>query len=998
MNLKKFVNRTVDKMTLSYLERHLKEAFDEVNAIPTTVLAIIAENSYNEYNLKTIGNFLEKSFKTDMKEWRKYRNLMKIIDYILKYASSESINAIKKFQSEIRMLQNYNMVEAGVDKGVVVREQVVIIMKMLTNPRELDIIREQCRRDKEKYTGISSAPSQNFNNYNGYDSRYMGIGPESYSSQSYSNDYKVSSFSNENDRGNYKSPTIYSENYNIHDRTQGGYKEEEVKDLSNQYVQPTIKQDIFSSGRTSNEVSSGRNSGNSYSKITSSGVNDIFFIEQKKNQDIGLSVTSQVHQNKPRNLYLDAGNIENRTQSNELMQGVVPSIASHPEPKNAKQGVKDIFAVSEGPKDIFKQSERPQENVQKLAEKPKDLFVVNPNLDNKQKKAQDLFGFPQNPKEPPSGQEKKPDIFTSGLHQGHTKNEIFSIGKIHEKHSDIFSLNKTEAKKSEILSLGKTDEKKEDIFTIHKTKDENLDPITTHMIKTENPDIFFTHKAKAENSDIFITHKTKAKNADIFTTQKTNAENADIFTAHKAKPENPDIFTTHKTEEKRTDIFTANKAEEKRGDIFMIGKTENKKVDIFTIDQSGEKKTDIFTANLTENKNQHLLTLNKSDNKKVDIFTTKITEGRKVDIFSTNESEGKKTDIFAENLNENKNPNLLTIKKPDEKKGEVFTTNSKEGKKVDIFYTNESEGKKADIFASNLNENKNSNLLTIKKSDEQKGGIFTTNTKEGKKADIFSTNKLEMKSRDIFSISNPEEKNPDIITTNKADIKSSDILKRSIPEEEKKLSIFHSANSENKKIDIFTTKKPQENFSSNPSSTKLEEKKNDIFSLNKQSENKISSPHPNKTNEKSFDIFSLSKTVNKILPATEIQPKPTQPVFEYYSQVPNSQKIIESNPSIKQKNSMFSGMISKKTQEIINVPKVEISQNELSNKIAQLGDFDLASLNLNLDIEKNSGPNTKPQEKKFRFNYVESEPAPQQHMKKQLTPEELEAKLLNLEF
>ncbi|MEY3192185.1 MAG: hypothetical protein RL305_784, partial [Pseudomonadota bacterium] len=50
----------------------LKEAIEQEYGIPTTVLSVIAEKSFNEYNLKSISGFLDKSFKLDYKEWKKF--------------------------------------------------------------------------------------------------------------------------------------------------------------------------------------------------------------------------------------------------------------------------------------------------------------------------------------------------------------------------------------------------------------------------------------------------------------------------------------------------------------------------------------------------------------------------------------------------------------------------------------------------------------------------------------------------------------------------------------------------------------------------------------------------------------------------------------------------------------------------------------------------------------------------------------------------------------
>ena len=161
MYIKKIVGTTVDKLTLSYVEKHLKEALDQEYAIPTTVLAVVAEKSFNEYNMKSISHFLEKSFKTDYKDWKKFRNLLKIIEYLLKFGSNEFVLLAKQHQGDIRSLQNYSFNEGGSDKGAGIRESALFILTTLNNSRELELMREESRRHRERFTGISSNPKEN---------------------------------------------------------------------------------------------------------------------------------------------------------------------------------------------------------------------------------------------------------------------------------------------------------------------------------------------------------------------------------------------------------------------------------------------------------------------------------------------------------------------------------------------------------------------------------------------------------------------------------------------------------------------------------------------------------------------------------------------------------------------------------------------------------------------------------------------------------------------
>ena len=145
MNFKKVFGTTVDKMTLSYTERHLKEAFEQENDVPTTILQVIAEKSHNEHNVKSIELFFDKAFKHDFKDWKRFRNLVKMIEYLLKFGSIEVVSCIRKYQNNIRILQNYNLMETGIDKGAQIRHSAIQIGILLTNIKELEALREESK-------------------------------------------------------------------------------------------------------------------------------------------------------------------------------------------------------------------------------------------------------------------------------------------------------------------------------------------------------------------------------------------------------------------------------------------------------------------------------------------------------------------------------------------------------------------------------------------------------------------------------------------------------------------------------------------------------------------------------------------------------------------------------------------------------------------------------------------------------------------------------------
>lgn len=468
MNLKKIVNNTMDMMTLSYIERHLKEAYDQEYAIPTTILSVIAEKSYNEHNLKSIGMFIEKSLKADSKEWRKYRNLMKIIEYILKFACPDATNVVRRFQNEIRMLQSYNCVEAGNDRGSSVREGATAVINLLNNPRELDYVRDQCKRDKEKYTGISSDLSQNYNRYNSYDSGYKGFGSESLSSN-YSNDYKSPSYQNDGDRGFYRNSTYSESNTKFAEGVFGGYKEEN-KISSGQYTQPSFKQEMLSGGITTNDFSSGRRvvGETGFRRETPSGVPDIFAMGQsRKPQETNLF--DPPPQENPVDLFSNVVTKDSKPQNSNLLND--PSLnlldTGHEPVVVTNQIPDDIFSYEEKPKNSFGLSEKSQGFfLQGQNEKPKDLFSVNPG----QRKAPDLFGMPIKEK---SQVTQKIDLFAGSAPQNHGQIDLFS------------SLNKVEDSKGFVIKNDhQSDLNSIDLFS--QTQVKNPEPVFSGGMTGQN--------------------------------------------------------------------------------------------------------------------------------------------------------------------------------------------------------------------------------------------------------------------------------------------------------------------------------------------------------------------------------------------------------------------------------------------------------------------------------------------------------------------------------
>ena len=404
MNFKKVFGTTVDKMTLSYTERHLKEAFEQENDVPTTILQVIAEKSHNEHNVKSIELFFDKAFKHDFKDWKRFRNLVKMIEYLLKFGSIEVVSCIRKYQNNIRILQNYNLMETGIDKGAQIRHSAIQIGILLTNIKELEALREESKKLREKYKGISSDDAENYKSYNNYDKSY-----NNYDKNYNPVDNRSSSFNNP--------PNVFTNQYSRDYGTQR-YDPKNQK-LAESIFGTTENYDPNPVQNSENTSYSAKNISNQQNyHIEKPVVNDIFGIPNKKESDskppdIFANVIKKdlqtIHKNEPQSS-IDIFNTFTDSKVSEKVN-----------PESGKTTFPDIFSEKKVP-NIF-------ENIPVLKNQPKpsenrnsgsDIFEPVPKTFDSQSTSK-LFvslDYKSNSAIGPS----KPDLF-SGMKQRDNKTE-----------------------------------------------------------------------------------------------------------------------------------------------------------------------------------------------------------------------------------------------------------------------------------------------------------------------------------------------------------------------------------------------------------------------------------------------------------------------------------------------------------------------------------------------------------------------------------------------
>ena len=149
---------------------------------------------------------------------------MIIIEHLVTFGSIALVSAMRKYQNEIRALENYKVIEGGIDRGLEIRETSAFIVNLLINIKELEDIRNNGRRLKEKYTGISSGYSENPIKYKSNDSNYKELSSIKYPTS-------LPLYSN-----NIPSTLKKPDNIFTHDNTYMGKNKKNTESISYEFV------------------------------------------------------------------------------------------------------------------------------------------------------------------------------------------------------------------------------------------------------------------------------------------------------------------------------------------------------------------------------------------------------------------------------------------------------------------------------------------------------------------------------------------------------------------------------------------------------------------------------------------------------------------------------------------------------------------------------------------------------------------------------------------
>eukprot|EP00128_Syssomonas_multiformis_P010120 Colp12_sorted_trinity150504_noHs@14035 len=132
-----------------------------------TQMGELAKLTYSYQDFPEIMGMLWKRLQE--KHWRHVYKSLLVIDYLIRSGSERVVEECRERVYEIRRLETFQYVDEGKDTGINVREKAKVIAALLNDDDKLREERKKVRKNKDKYTGISSESA-----------RYGGFGKNSF--------------------------------------------------------------------------------------------------------------------------------------------------------------------------------------------------------------------------------------------------------------------------------------------------------------------------------------------------------------------------------------------------------------------------------------------------------------------------------------------------------------------------------------------------------------------------------------------------------------------------------------------------------------------------------------------------------------------------------------------------------------------------------------------------------------------------------------------------
>mmetsp|Transcript_15588 Transcript_15588/g.25415 ORF Transcript_15588/g.25415 Transcript_15588/m.25415 type:complete len:193 (-) Transcript_15588:635-1213(-) len=167
------VSTMVDKVRGTPLERKVKEATsNEAWGCTGEVKDDIARATFNYQQYKEVMGCLWTRMEMPSKNWRGVYKTLTLLEYLLKAGSQRVIEEAREKMHRLRSLEHftYDDPNDGSDKGSGVRTKATQMIKLLRNEKSLHKMRDQYKKNKSKYSGMSSegGSSDRYGGYGGY--------------------------------------------------------------------------------------------------------------------------------------------------------------------------------------------------------------------------------------------------------------------------------------------------------------------------------------------------------------------------------------------------------------------------------------------------------------------------------------------------------------------------------------------------------------------------------------------------------------------------------------------------------------------------------------------------------------------------------------------------------------------------------------------------------------------------------------------------------------
>ncbi|KAI8882989.1 ENTH-domain-containing protein [Backusella circina FSU 941] len=189
-------------VVLNYTEMEAK-VHEATSADPwgasSTLMLEIAQGTYNYQYFNEIMPTIYKRFtEKDAKQWRQIYKALVLLEYLIKNGSERVVDDARSHSSVIKIMRNFYYIdEKGKDEGINIRNRAQEIVDLLSNTDKIRTERKLAKKNRSKYTGVSSEANRYASGSGGMGSggssggggsRYFGFGSESSNGLSFNGD------------------------------------------------------------------------------------------------------------------------------------------------------------------------------------------------------------------------------------------------------------------------------------------------------------------------------------------------------------------------------------------------------------------------------------------------------------------------------------------------------------------------------------------------------------------------------------------------------------------------------------------------------------------------------------------------------------------------------------------------------------------------------------------------------------------------------------------